>query len=226
MNINNKRRSVFGAIAIIAAILIFAALGYSGYRLNNHFSKSSTVTSKPTSSTQTGMQTQAADLYVGWKTYCDLSVEKACFEYPPNWTIDSSNQDGIASVLVKNPSGSVGINYTSADTRDGTTVPYYTVSIDDTATASSLKVVGGFFPAITNVTPRYKVVDQASTIGLTVGQQTSIISTARFTFKDHTTGHLEAYPINTNFNVSQAKNWFSTDDAKTVLLIMKSFYLE
>ena len=104
--------------------------------------------------------------------------------------------------------------------------PYYVAALDELSTPNeSYKVLGGFTTSTATVTPEYKVVDTTFTTGLTAGQQTNMENTARFTFKDSKAGSLWFYPAG-NMTVDQAKAWFTTDDAKTAELIVKSFYLE
>jgi len=222
----NNKQSGFGVIVIIVAIVALVILGYAGYRIYT------AQTSKPVSTTNTttnqtngnntnqNANTQAVDPYAGWKTYCD-TIEKSCFKYPGNWTLNSN------SVGVTSPTGSVVINYIGNDQGYDAQVQFYTVSLDSlTATNTNLKVVGGFESATSNVTPYYKLVDHSQTTNLVVGRQTSFAKKADFSFPDHSLGSLQAFPINTNFDITQAKTWFSSDDAKTALLIEKSFYLE
>lgn len=221
----------FGAVGVVIIVVAVAFVGLVAWRVYDASkTKSTSSTSQGSSSTgnsQANNQTPPTDPYAGWKTYCD-AVERACFKYPSDWTISPSSQNNIVSVTLKSSTGSVLGGYTNYDTRDGAQVPYYTASLDDLTTVNaSYKVVGGFDASSASVYPRYKVVDVSSTTGLTAGQQTTMTNTARFTFKDKNTGHLEIYPTSTTgLTADQAKTWFTSSDAKTALLIAQSFYLE
>jgi len=102
---------------------------------------------------------------------------------------------------------------------------FHTTSIDSLAKSNSaLKVVGGYYTA-TN-TPIYYLIDS------TLIQQYSLTSgstTDNVGYLDYTSGSssasLAAYDnTNTQFTATQADSWFSSTDAKTALLIAKSFY--
>lgn len=216
-----KNQTGFGVIGILLVVIAIGLIGLIGWRV---WEAGQTKTSNTSANSQSATQ---SDPYAGWKTYCD-DVEKACFKYPADWTINSSTQNNIVSVTLKNPTGSLTGSYADYDTRDGASVFYYTASLEDLSTVNeSYKAVGGFDASSLAVYPRYKVVDVTSTTRLVAGQQTTMTNTARFTFKDENTGHLEIAPTTTTgFTAGQAKAWFATSDAKTALLIVKSFYLE
>jgi len=229
----SERTAGFGIIGVVLIVVALAVIGLLAWRFYDA-SKSKTPSSTANhtssgSSSQANTQTPPpkVDPYAGWQTYCD-TVEKACFKYPSGWTIDPSDQNNIVSVTLENSTKTLVGSYTNYDTRDGFQMPYYTAALEDLSTPSAIyKVLGGFVASTATVNPQYKVVDSSFTIGLTVGQQASVNNTARFTFADKNTGHLEIYPTSANGMTSnQATTWFTTDDAKTALLIARSFYTE
>ena len=220
-----QKTAGFGAIGVIVIVVAIALIGLVAWRFYDA-SKSKTTSSTTTSSTQANTKTPVkADPYAGWKTYCD-TVEEACFKYPADWTIDPSNQNGIVSASILNPAHSIVGNYTNGDTRDGAPAPYYVAAVEDLSVPSSnFKVLGGFVATGASVSPEYKVVDTTFTAGAAAGQQATLENTARFTYKD---GHLEGtFMLQPGaMTQDQAKTWFTTADAKTALLIARSFYLE
>lgn len=225
--------------AIVLAFVAIAAIAYSVYAWQQNRQLSSDISTKNNQIAELQKQkttpttkptTQPADPYAGWKSYCD-AVEKACFKYPADWTVATSstaNTLGMVSASIDDPSHSISGNYMNSDTRDGFNNPYYVADLEELATPSSdLKVLGGFVATTATVYPEYKVVDTSFTASLTAGQQGMTEDTARFTFKDKKTGSLYIRPATvTGMTPDQAKAWFTTDDAKTALLVTKSFYLE
>src|SRR5258708_14984525 len=173
------------ALAVIAVV----AVSFSIYLTQQNRQLSSSVNDKnvqmATLQKQQAPQTPTpvADPYAGWKTYCD-TVEKTCFKYPADWTLDPSNKNGIVSVTVENSTKSLVGSYTNYDTRDSAQAPYYVAALEGRSTINvSYKALGGFVASAATVSPQYKVVDSTPTTGLIVGQQASVANTARFTFK-------------------------------------------
>ncbi|HXH26675.1 MAG TPA: prepilin-type N-terminal cleavage/methylation domain-containing protein [Candidatus Acidoferrum sp.] len=207
---NNKKQAGFGVVEIVVAVLIVAVLAYGGYRLYGHFSKPAATNN--TGSNQTGGTQAQADPYVGWKTYCD-TLKNACFKYPSNWVISAHS----GSAIVKSPDASLEVDYSGSFATDGRDASYYIASIDDLAQSNtSWKIVGRVAAsASAKIATEYQLVDASLAANLTAGQTESMVDSARFTFKDKTTGQLVAYNGNAD-----------TNDAATLLLIEKSFYLQ
>lgn len=222
-----KKQQGFGTISILIIIAAIALVGFIGLRVYDASqSKSNGQVDKPSNQNGSTTGSQPADPYAGWKTYCD-TTEKACFKYPADWTIDPSNQNGIVSVTFKNPTASVFGSYVNYDTRDGRESPYFTTDMQELSVANAnYKVVGGFNSSTPSVAPEYRVVDSKFTVGLKIGQQATLVNTARFTFNNMNTGHLQLLPKTSGMTQDQAKAWFASDDAKTALLIAKSFHIE
>lgn len=222
-----QKAAGFGLMGIAAIIVTLAVIGLVAWRFydttKTKTAVSSTTSSKDQASTKPSPK---IDPYTNWKTYCDTS-EKACFKYPSDWKITTSDQ-GFVSVLASSPTGSTSASYTNSDTRDGADAPYYTAALEALNIPNAdYRVLGGFVVTDSASMPQYKVVDNSFTTGLTVGQQGTTSNTARFTFKDSTrTGKLEAYPLANNMTQDQAKAWFASADAKTALMITQSFYFQ
>jgi len=230
---DNRRKALTITTITILAVLAIASVAYSVYAWQQNRQLSADVSTKNTQIATLQKQRSMTpppkvDPYAGWKSYCDL-VEKACFKYPADWTINvnAPNQYNMISASLENPAHSLVGNYMNSDTRDGFLNPYHVAVLEDLATPSAnLKVLGGFVATTATVSPEYKVVDTKFTTGLVAGQQATAEDTARLTYRDAHTGSLELRPMGANVAQDQAKAWFTTDDAKTVELIVKSFYLE
>lgn len=105
-------------------------------------------------------------------------------------------------------------------------MPYYVSALEDlTKENANFKIIGGFVLGSTNV-PSYKIVDKSFTSEAIVNQVANITNTARFTFTDKHPGSLEIQPMDQTFTEAQARLWFAGEDAKTALLIVKSFYIQ
>lgn len=226
---------------IILAIIATAGIGYSVYAWLQYRQLSSDITSKnnqiadlqkqksdlsnSTASQKTSSATQTVDPYAGWKTYCD-AVEKVCFKYPSDWSLNATGQANLSTVSLKNPAQTLTGTFLNNDERDGTLGAYYVAAVEDLGTVNAnYKVLGGFAAAATPSYPEYKVVDTKFTTGLTVGQQANMETTARFTFNDAKSGSLWIYPT-VGMTTTQAKTWFTSNDGKTAELIAKSLYFE
>jgi hypothetical protein len=218
-----KYQAGLGVVEVIIVLVILALIGVGGWYVWSANQKSQSLVTN--SNTTAG--NVPVDPYAGWKLYCD-TTQKVCFKYPADWSMEPRNNGDIVGAIIQNPNGSIVVSYLASDTRDGSTMPYYTATLEDLSTANAaFKVVGGYTPSTGDIVPRYKVVDTKFVIGLTAGQQTNMVNTARFTNKDGSTGHLEVYPTQTSgFDATKAKAWFTFDDAKTAELIVKSFYLQ
>lgn len=216
-----KIQAGFGVVEIVCGLVVIALIGLVGWYVWNN-----NATHLPNSQKSAAAQTTVStpvDKYQGWKAYCD-DLRKACFKYPNDWTIDS----GAEGATFENQSKTVVVDYNNNDTRDGATVPYYVAGIEGlTINNTSLNVLGGFVVVPNNVRAEYKIVDAAFATGLTVGQQGAVANTARFTNKDGTHSHLEAYPTNTDgYDSNKAKIWFTSSDAQTAKRIIESFYFK
>ncbi len=221
MSTNDNKQSGFGILLVVIIILVLASLTILGYRLYGNYNKPSAISNTSSiaqTNTQTNTQTQTIDPYAGWKTYCD-DARKVCFQYPADWMISSYSNNGMYSAIVKSPNMNLEVDYSGYYAIDGRDTSYYIASINDlTKPTISWKIVGRILSSDPkNSVPEYQLVDESIAAGLKVNQTASMADTARFTFKDQTTGHLDAYSINANSNAN---------DADTLLSIEKSFYLE
>jgi len=215
----------FGAIGILLAIVIFAAIAAVGWVAYRH-GKTKSSASVPTQTNKTTTtQTVTPDPYADWKTYCD-SAGKVCFRYPTNWALDAS----ASQVTLLNPANNLEVDYVSPYAHDSGLLAFQpTVAADLAAPGSNLKIVGGVYLPANE--PDYGVVDVSllSAYPLTIGQQTQFPNALRFT-NTHLNGSSSDVAFRARatdpMSSQQAQAWFSSADAATALQVLKSLYFQ
>lgn len=214
----------FGVAGIVVVLVAVAALGFVVWRVWDTGQARVSDSPNQQANNQTNND-QPADPYAGWKTYCD-DTKGACFKHPSGWNVETTSLGGgIAGANIKNANDSVTGTYVSSDTRDGTDIAYHAAVVEKVN--ADYSVVGGFGTSTPTIIPRLKIVDIKFANDLKAGSDGTMANTARFTFKDGSTGSLEFRPTNyAGMDSAQAKAWFTSDDAKTALLILKSFHLK
>lgn len=218
----NQKGFVPALLLAAIAVLVTGGIGWSIYAGKK---------AQATSQAQAVSQASAAmtptppkvDPYAGWKTYCD-DVAKACFKYPANWSIRTMNHKGTEGmVMILNQSGEMAGSYDESRPVGGSFPLDYIASLDDLSTPNAnYKVVGEVYPSPKSFYPAYDVLDKSVTTRLAVGQQDASLAGDQ----KGRWGHLTMLPYVYHLTADQAKAWFKTDDAKTSLLIAKSFYLQ
>lgn len=219
-----KNQKGFAVLEGLLIVIIVGLIGFVGWYIWHN-----SATKSPSSSTTTVL----SNPYAGWKSYCDTKTN-GCFKYPANWSIDpetsNTSSDDFVYLSISNPSKSVLVSYSSPYSNPEKAGPgqFYAAAIEPLAASSSLKVVGGMFTV--NNTPAYEIVNnsQLKTYPLSIGD-TSDFEWANngFTNKGSTTeSQLNAVDnaLGSTKEPEQAKAWFKSEDAKTSLLILKSFY--
>jgi hypothetical protein len=222
----------FGLVGILAVVVVVALVGFSGWLVwhKNHEAKktNSASNSKSTGSkspTTTGRgSTATTDPYEGWKTYTDSQYHYS-FKYPSNWSLTSGDTGDRVSANLVSPNGTVYVDYTNTFVKDGDKLDFFVSSVDDVASLPSVKVLGGMFTSQNS--PRYYVVDNSQTADLEVGAVGQVVNTARFAEGSGNDAQFVAHYSGTAYSSTEAaKAWFSTEDAKTSLLILKSLSYE
>jgi hypothetical protein len=215
----------FSAVEFLLVIVVLAVIGFVGYFVANHVNKKTATLATTTSKT-------ALNPYTGWKSYCDHST-KGCFKYPSNWTLDSGNSTPtMTDLTIVSPSNTESVEYISPYGNSETTDPgsFYTASLATLPVTKSLTIVGGFFTD--NNTPSFAVVDTGllTTYPLTIGQVSSFDWTD--TGFNNINSGVQSYftasdmALNSTNEPTLAKAWYSTADATTALLILKSLYYQ
>jgi hypothetical protein len=219
---NNKG---FGAIELLLILLVVVVLAGAGWYVWMRENKAKTPTTGNTSTTnktsQNGTTPQSKpDPYAGWKTYADTQHHYT-FKYPAAWSINTSSSE---QVTLLNTSKSIEVDYLYVDPHTNGPTSFTAVSIDGLSdTTQALRVVGGLYGG---VTPEYNVVDSTllSTYPLTIGQSSQFLAYPHFTdthvANGTKSGTLRAKSTNSD---GQTSAWFSGADAKTSLLILRSF---
>jgi hypothetical protein len=205
----------------VAAVLVVGGGGAYVYH-RNHKPKApvASTTTNTKTSTQTGKSstTATANLYAGWKSYCDTTYHY-CFKYPTDWTLDQ----GIAL----SPSKAVQVAYANPDTRDGGLLEFSPSYVGKLSGANQdVTVIGGYYTTGGNYSPTYAVVDSSmlTTSPLTVGTQAQFPGNPSFTDQgSESRGQLTSTPAVSISSVSDAQAWLNSADAKTSLQILQSF---
>jgi hypothetical protein len=228
-----KNETGFSAVEIVLVLVIVGLIGVVGYMVYKNQHKTTapvatTISTKPASTTPA--KTAPADPYAGWKQYCDTD-HKTCFKYPADW---AQNEDKVAlsdtvnnvGSTVASPNKTVNISYDFPYIKDGGESNFLTMSIDDVPNYPDLKIVGGIYTDMNNFS-EYAIVNSSvvSQYGLAVGKTTQFIVTPRF--HASTDGDYQFVAIaaanGADHTLTAAKSEFSSQDAKTGVLILKSF---
>lgn len=167
--------------------------------------------------------------YAGWKTFCD-TTNSGCFRYPKAWTItgSSSSSKNTETITATNATGI--IQYENPYTREGVDQVFYVASISNLNTKSlGFKIVG----RVLGNTPDYVIVDDSYVTNnhVTADKTMSFMDNASFTDKSKKSStHFIAKPSDAAKasikTTDQAIAWFKTDDAKTSLKLLQSFYYQ
>lgn len=228
----------FSAVEALIVVVVIAVIGVAGWLVwQHHHQQKKAATSSSSTTTQTNKQssnTQTADPYAGWKSYCDDTYHY-CFKYPTDWTLTvqttPQQQCDAGQVELSSPDSVVQLTYTNDNNHDGA-LASYTQAVATTALTStnqSLSVIGGYSQLGSSYYPSYNVVDSSmlSTYPLTIGQETQIPQPPEFTDQGtgtmHCSGSFEAVPSTPLTSLSNAKTWFNTSGAQTALQIFESF---
>lgn len=165
---------------------------------------------------------QGSSIY--WTKYCDDN-QKFCFNYPADWSISQSGEEETFSVRVVNPSNSLSATYIRNDTRDGHVVPFYVKDIEDLAAPDArLKTISGFASRSENSKPYFILIGAKLLIDypVVIGSESNFINTARFDQLNGEPASLSVSPIGKTFTTTEAKEWFTSQDAATARLIIRS----
>lgn len=234
MHSNQKGFSVVGILVVIVVIGLVGTVGWLVY--DRQKSKTSETQNTQTSTQQketSKQETKVADPYEGWKSYC--SDTGACFKYPADWNSVTTGPAGPEPGNFKNPQQTLKLVSGKSDSNGTLTDPaqWYTGKLESLSSANDkYKVWGGYLAATGVYVPQYAVVD--ATIvgngGFMVGQTKSTTDDTYTTFT--TSGGAQHYTLNVfalsndGFTKAKADAWFSSEDAKTALLIVQSLYFK
>lgn len=235
----SKHESGFSVIEAFLILIIVALVGgvsFVVYKDNHKINTAAAITTTATTST---VQTNP---YAGWKTFCDSNFNY-CFKYPADWTL--TNYSGNY-VTVVNPAKSVYVSYDDPFEGDGQAVTYYTYGVYDIATSDTgLKVISGY--QVNNTGLIYPEDDIFNTSQLqspnqfVAGKESQSALPSVFSPENNKNAFVQftANPIDTSkataqvplpgkgfATTDQAKSWFTSNDGKTSLLIMRSFYVK
>jgi hypothetical protein len=210
----------FGTLELLLVLLVVVVLGAAGWYVWQREQRTTNSTNSSSTSSGHPVPPPTPDPYKGWLTYTD-SQQHYSFKYPASgWTLTGSTD----SVSVRNAANTALVSYNNPFVKDSSTTSFYAADIEPVTGISSMKVVGGALTA--NLLPTNWVVDASTltTYPLTVGQASNFTTAARFTNSGSSdSGQLTAFPVGKVFtSTDQVKAWFSTDDAKTALLILQS----
>ena len=226
----------FSTIEVILVVVVVALIGLVGWLVYKSPPRASSLSSVSTSLNRPSTPTQPEGYYARWNQYCDTEG-KACFKYPPNWTLNE-NKEVVSSTVnnvsstVQSPDQAVNISYAYPYVRDAAITSFLTMSIDNIPNYPNLKIVGGIYIDNNNFS-LYAIVDASlvSQDGLAVGHTSQFINTPRFGLTTDTTN--EPYQLvaidglsNGNNTLDAAKNWFTSPEAKDGLLILQSFTIQ
>lgn len=224
-----KNQKGFGPIELLILLLVVAVIcvgGWYAWRHNHDDAKTKAAA------------TNTQDPYSGWKSYCN-TITSDCFKYPSDWKLNGSPNDlheaflsnQIDSAIRQRPE-TVSIEYhnPSGCAEACQQETFYTVQVVPlSGTYSNLTVLGGMITDANNV-PMYMLVDSAyvKDHSVTAGKAFTFTEGTGYTQKSgKAQSSLEALDTEvTTLPVPQQKalDWFSTTDAKTSLMIMKSFF--
>ncbi|HSX45349.1 MAG TPA: hypothetical protein VLF39_04585 [Candidatus Saccharimonadales bacterium] len=208
----------FSAIEGLLILVIVGLIGFVGW----YVWKSQKDTTKTLNDTNQGVGQTAKttnSFYNGWKMTCDSNV-KACYKHPTDWVADQYNTG------LENPAQTEYVSLTGPTIKDGGSGSAYIVSIDDLNPAIvDLKILG----TIVDNRPNYSIYNASyiSSNNIKVGATQDIDYTNhRFTGKTGEAG-FDATPDSKGYasikTLDQAKAWFNSDEAKTVLKVIQSF---
>jgi hypothetical protein len=152
--------------------------------------------------------------YYGWSNYCNNSTN-ICFKYPRSWK--ELNQHGMTTF--KSSNNTEQISYVDGSACEavielGTT---YVVSIDNLSTNPKVSVVG----LVIDNAPQYTLVNTSDLNQYNLHLNKEVTGNINYCFNFDRGSSILATP-NTNYNLSSAKAWFKTKDAKTALLSLES----
>lgn len=167
--------------------------------------------------------------YKGWKTFCD-TINNACFRYPKDWTISGSGSSNQTAETLSNATTTITMQYNAPVTAPALDQVFYIASINDlNKTDLGLKIVDRIIsntPDLVIVAAKY-----VNDNNVTAKKTLSFMDNARFTATTNkATVQFSAKPSGAAlYNIKstdQATTWLSSDDAKTCLKILKSFYYQ
>jgi hypothetical protein len=217
MNTARHNSRGFGAIELLLILVVVAVLAGAGVYVYHREHKTKTTGSTSQNSTVT---TTKPDPYAGWKVYTDTQHHYS-FKYPADWTLSAN----ATQVTVVNPANNIEVDYFNPYVHDGGTPSFDPVSIADlSVTGLNLNVVGGIYSASNE--PDYGVIDSSTLTSnpLTIGKAAPFPAPLHFT--DLHTGASDIATFRARASVTmtaqEANAWFSTADAKTSLLIVRS----
>jgi hypothetical protein len=214
----------FSSIFVILLIVVLACLGFTGYNVMNKKAviKNQTMaaTQQPEDKNQ-GIQ-KIKDEYEGWKTTCD-DIVRACYKHPADWATDQYNTG------LENPAHTEYVSLSGSTVKDGGSGSAYIASIVDLSTPiADLKIVG----TVIENQPSYAIYNTSylSANNVKVGN-TQDISYINHRFSGKTgDASFDGTPSSGGYasikTLDQAKAWFNTTEARTVLKVIQSFYYQ
>ena len=241
----NKAQRGFGLLGILLILLVLVVVAGSGvyvwhrdHKAKKPVSSQATTTASTTGSSKSDSSSSTAapaDPHAGWKSYCDTTYHY-CFKYPTDWTLTvqlaAQQPCDAGQVTIANADGTVDVSYQNDNNDDGNLSAITPTSVEASNSANQgVTVLGSYLSATgSNYLPSYTVIDSSllTTYPLTVGTSTQFPEPAEFTDQGtgtmSCTGSFTSTPAQPVGTLDDAKAWFTTADAKTSLLILKSFY--
>ncbi len=220
----------FSVVEILIVIVVVGLIGTVGWLVNDRQKNNKSTETASNSNTATEQkettkeEVKAVDPYNGWLTFCD---DKAalCFKYPSDWTIDS---EAGTSATVTSKEQKARVVYASEYVRDGGIREVTPVVLENAIGLAGYSIVGTYSIYLDRHSVVYDVV--GGTVegnGFKIGQATKSLDNPRFDY-NNVTYKLSGWPLKDDStapqysNADEARQWFSSDDAKKVALILQS----
>jgi hypothetical protein len=222
-----QNQAGFGTVEIIVVIVVVALAGFAGWMVHKNHHKPAKAAPVAVAATPSPAATNP---YTGWKSYCD-TINNGCFKYPNNWTLTSSNANGLVNVQVSSPGQTATAVYKTipaAIVTPQSGAAFYAASTNNVSSSNpALKVVGGYFTS-GNI-PYFYLVEASSlsTYPLTASQASQFETIPDYTITNSSANFGSFYAYNSQKGYSpsaaRAQSWYSTSDGQNSLLIVQSF---
>jgi hypothetical protein len=218
----NKKSSGFTVVSILVITIVLLAIAGVSWRV---LASNKNTTDNHANNKQTNLSSnnskQTTDPYAGWKTYCSTTV-KACFKYPSDWA--QSKYGGF-----ENSTATEYVSLNDPTTKDGGSGTAYIASIEDfNSSIKDLKILG----IIVDNKPSFNVYNTSyiSSNIIKVGETKDIdYVNHMFLGKTGLAGLVGTPAVNgyaSMHTIDQAKSWFNSNEAGTVLKVLQSFYYQ
>lgn len=235
----------FAVVELLLVIFTLAVIGVASYFVAKHINNKS----KPAVSSSTTTQSNA-----NLKTYCDAAAA-LCLKYPSNWNAQANDSAVSVAEVIINPISSANIGYLNIATSSEPTtseidtsnpldpntltssnmvntsspVNFYTVSVD-ALSGNQYSVVGGYVMGANENVPCFFVIDtsKVNSMSLKTGTTTSVqfpLALSSSAQQGHTI-QIGGGPIaSSSYTANQAAAWFNAADAKAILNILQTLYV-